>query len=317
MFVDDLSRRERMLLFALFLLAFATHMSHIAITLVLLGLSALVRWKWKVFASVTRPWRTFAMILLLAVVGTLAMGVSLAKSKNTFFAGRMAETGILQLFLEEHCANEHYLLCQRLGSIPRSAIDFVWAKDTPLNVYTSRQEMEHELGRIARSSFTEPALLKIYLKTTLSYSAQQLTCFAVGDGNGDFHKGTLLHERVGLFIPSELGAFDDAKQMHPAAFRGPLPLLNRLHVWIMIASLLSIVVLSFAYRSAFGNVPKARLLTLFLFIALVVADSINASLVMVEDRFGLKLSWTVPFIAFALLARAMQRAGSLNPADGS
>lgn len=296
LFVNDLSRKTRILLFGLFLLAFATHMSHVSITVLLLALALLLRWSMRRHTAGLPNLRTIGMILLLAIVGTLAMGVSLAKSKYSFYAAHMAETGVLQRYLEEHCATEQYRLCDRLGTIPRSADAFLWADDSPLKIYESRQQMERELGRITMGTFREPALIWMQLRTALEASAQQLTRFAVGDGNGSFGKGTLLHERIGAFIPSEIGAFDSSRQMNGAGFRQAVDRWNQVLNIIMVISLLMLLLLWAFSRRSLVKHPHLLLMTVFLLGALAINTTVNASLVMVADRFGTKLAWLVPFL---------------------
>lgn len=125
LFIEGLPRRTRGLLFALFLLAFSMHMSHVSITVLLLLFSLLLKWLLPKALPNRKAWRTIITLLLLSVMGTLMMGVSLAKSKYTFYAAHLAETGVLQRYLLEHCATEHNKLCDRLGSIPQSADAFL------------------------------------------------------------------------------------------------------------------------------------------------------------------------------------------------
>lgn len=301
LFVDDLSRRKRIMLFGLFLLAFAMHMSHVSITVVLLLFALLLRRLLRRSAIGSSPWQTIAMILLLATIGTLVMGVSLAKSKYSFYAAHLAETGVLQRYLQEHCTTEHFQLCERLGDIPQSADAFLWAEDSPLKVYESRQEMEDELGRIIMGTFHEPALIWMQVRAALEFTAVQLTRFAVGDGNGAFGPGTLLHERVATFIPSELHAFDNSKQMGGTRFHQPLIAWNQVLNFIVALGLLVLVLVWTFARQTLNMKPYLLLLTVFLLGAIVINSTINASLVMVADRFGTKLAWMVPFLAITTL----------------
>ncbi len=307
LFIDDLSKGTRVRLFALFLLAFAMHMSHIAITALLLVFALMLRWRMKP-SSAARPfWPTIGMLVAISIAGTLVMGSALAKSKNTFFAARMAENGILQRYLDEHCGTEHFRLCERRGSIPNTADAFLWAEDTPLKLYADRKEMEDELGRIASGSFHDPALLGMHVRSALSSIGQQLIRFAVGDGNGDFHEGTKLHERIGLFIPSERNAFDATRQMDNKRFQEPLITINRIQFIIMWLGLLAIITLCAFRWTALRSIPHILLFAVFLLFGYFMNTAVNASLVMVADRFGTKLAWVVPFIAIALFVALRDR----------
>ncbi len=302
LFIEGLPRRSRVLLFGIFLLSFAMHMSHVSITVLLLLLALVLNRVMQRTWPDRKGWHTVATMLLLSVGGTLVMGVSLAKSKYTFYAAHMAEIGVLQQYLEEHCATEHYMLCDRLGSIPQSADLFLWADDSPLKVYNSRKEMEVELGKIVIGSLNEPALLWMQITAAFKATAEQLTHFAVGDGNGAFGEDTLLHERVTLFIPSEVNAFDNTRQMSGEQFRGPVLLMSRFQSIVMVLSLLVLGAFWLFFRLPARSTPYLTSATIFLISAMIINAGINASLVMVADRFGTKLAWVIPFLAITSVA---------------
>ncbi len=299
LFINGLPRRTRTLLFGIFLLTFAMHMSHVSITVLLLLIALVLSRLRRRTGQTLKGWRTVVTILLLSVAGTLVMGVSLAKSKYSFYAAHLAEVGVLQRYLQEHCATEHYQLCDRLGSIPQSADAFLWADDSPLKVYQSRKEMEVELGRIVAGSLKEPSLVWMQVTSALKATVEQLARFGVGDGNGAFGEGTLLHERVALFIPSEVKAFDSTRQMDGDEFRGPMLLLNGFYSIVMVLSLLSLGASWLFFRQQVRSTPYLVSAIIFLISAIIVNAAINASLVMVADRFGTKLAWLAPFLAIA------------------
>lgn len=297
LFSKEVSRREHITLLGIFLLAFAMHMSHITITAAILLAAVLLRRTMKRRGMRVATWSSLGVLALLAITGTLIMGTALAKSKHTFFAARMAEAGILQRYLEEHCDSNAYKLCARLGRIPHDANAFLWDKDTPLNVFSNRQEMEEELGKIQSGSFAEAPLLWMHLKAACSSIGRQFTRFAAGDGNGDFRKGTVLHERIAAFFPAELDQFEAARQMRPGSFHGPLTLANRLYSSATAFALVVVLIMTFLVKKR--NTGSFALIWFLLF-GLVLNVCINAGLVMVADRFGTKTAWLLPFAAITL-----------------
>ncbi len=156
--------------------------------------------------------------------------------------------------------------------------------------------MEEELGRIQNGSFTEAPLLWMHLKAACSSIGRQFTRFAVGDGNGDFHAGTVLHERIDMFFPSELDQFETARQMRPDSFHGPLMFANRGYIMVMSFSLVVVLIMTFMLRMCS---PSSLALIWFLLFGLILNVCINAGLVMVADRFGTKTAWLLPFAAIA------------------
>ncbi len=302
LFFTSGDRRERALLFALFLMSFAMHMSHIGITALLLAGLLVLRHTVRRTVPFAARWRTFGSVVLLAVIGSLAMGPSLAKSKHTFFAARMADAGILQRYLDEHCGEENFVLCARKGSIPQDANAFLWDKNSPLNLYKDHHEQEEELAHIARSSFAEPALLRMHMKAAGVSIGRQFIRFNVGDGNGAFGEGTALHERITRFIPSEVQQFDAARQMDDARFWAPLVNANHLYNVVMVIALLALLAqLAIGLRGS--HIQGITPLVVFLLAGLVVNVCVNAGLVMTADRFGTKTAWLIPYCALVLALR--------------
>lgn len=303
LFDDAYSRSTRSRLYCIFLLAFAMHMSHVAVTGLILTTALILRTIWKTRPAGILRWRAFAVLLALSVVGTLAMGVAIAKSRNSFFAARMADSGILQAYLDEHCATDMFKLCAYKDRIRKDANAFLWADDTPMNIFKDRIEMDDELGRITKGTFSESKFIGMHLRAAATATIDQLTRFNVGDGNGPFGVGTKLHERVGMFIPSELHAFDSARQMNENQFQAPLILANGFYRLVFWASLLALVPLSlYRLRKAWMRGEINFIVPLLLPLCFIINAAVNSSLVMVADRFGTKMAWVNTLCVFLLLA---------------
>ena len=300
----DLSKRERILLYLLYLLSYAMHMSHIAlVAMVLVGVLVLRPLIGR--GGVAPRWGTWVALLLISAVGTLAMGPSLSKSKNTFFAARMAEHGILQRYLEKNCGTEHLILCERLGSIPYSADAFLWADDSPKHLYPSRREMEMEFAKIRSGSFSDGELRWLHIKAAANSLGEQMMRFAVGDGNGAFGPGTLLYERVEAYVPGDAAMYSSARQMDLDPFYASMLAFNRWYD-VMMALALAALLLALAVKYRwFKARPLLVVLLVFLLGAYVLNAGVNAGLVMVADRFGTKMAWSIPFLIFTVIAQAL------------
>jgi len=293
----QLSRRERIGYSVVFVLSYAMHLSHIGITVAVLVVSALM--KLILRRRVEMHWSALALVAVLGGIGVLAMGSALAKAKNTFFAARMAEHGVLQRYLEKNCAHEDLVLCARMGAIPSSADSFLWADDSPQLLYTDRSAMEAEFARIRAGVLADSELALQLGLGTLKGVGLQLLRFRPGDGNGPFGEGTLLHERLMRFVPFDAGMFMAAKQMRHTPFVAAMPFLGALHELVMLAGSLCIIFLLVARRSIIA-IDAWWLIACLIFFH-ILNSALNASLVMVADRFAIKTAWAIPFAAFVLL----------------
>ncbi|HRD54725.1 MAG TPA: hypothetical protein PKY96_18975 [Flavobacteriales bacterium] len=301
-----LSRREWIGYSVVFILSYAMHLSHIGITVAVLVVSAAMKLILRNRAGMR--WSSLALVAALGAVGVLAMGSALAKAKNTFFAARMAEHGVLQRYLEKNCATEELVLCARMGVIPTSADSFLWADDSPQLLYADRSAMEAEFARIRAGVLADPDLAMQLCLGTVKGVGLQLLRFRPGDGNGPFGEGTLLHERLMRFVPLDVGMFMAAKQMQHTPFIAVMPFLGAMHELVMITSVFGIIVLLIARRGGITSVAGWLVACLIFFHFL--NSALNASLVMVADRFAIKTAWAIPFAALVLLVPMRPRTGS-------
>lgn len=302
---NSLSRKEIFGYGALLLVSYAMHMSHIGLTAMVLTIAVLL----KLFrrSSVHPSWKRITLLVLIAVAGTAPMGPSLAKSKNTFYAARMAEHGVLQQYLEKYCDTDPVALCSRRGSIPASADSFLWAKDSPQSLYTDRSIMESEFGRIRSTMMTDPELLMAEGRATLRSIAIQLTRFAPGDGNGAFGPGTLLHERLVRHVPMDANAYSQARQMNRDEFEAAMPTWRIVHEAGVVIGLAALVLLAALQRLRVRIGRATWLMIAFLLAACMLNSAVNAGLVTVADRFGTKMAWAISFAAMIGLFDALRK----------
>ncbi|MBK9149174.1 MAG: hypothetical protein IPM12_15320 [Flavobacteriales bacterium] len=301
----SLPRREIFGYGALLLVSYAMHMSHIGLTAMVLALASML----KLFrrSSAHPSWKRIALLVLIACAGTVPMGPSLAKSKNTFYAARMAEHGVLQQYLVKYCDTDPVTLCKRREIIPASADSFLWAKDSPQSLYTDRSIMESEFGRIRSTVLTDPELLMAEGRATLRSIAIQLTRFAPGDGNGAFGPGTLLHERLVRHVPMDANAYSQARQMHRDVFESAMPTWRNVHEAGVMIGLAALVLLAAIHRLRVRIGRTTWVMIAFLLGACVLNSAVNAGLVTIADRFGIKMAWAIPFAAMIGLYDALRR----------
>lgn len=301
LFAKSLTRRETIFLMVLFVVCQAMHMSHIGLTGVVLAIAMALKLIRK--GRSTLQWKRIIPLLLLAVIGTVAMGPSLAKSGNTFYAARMAEHGVLQRYLEKHCESQPVTLCARQGTIPASADSFLWSKNSPQSLYASRAQMEAELGLIRSRVLADSELRALEVAATIRSIGVQLIRFAPGDGNGNFGPGTLLYERLVRHVPADSLAYMGSKQMAREPFMTAIPAITALHHASAILALVALVVMVFVPRLR-NRIPSATWAVIaFACGAFVLNAVVNAGLVTISDRFGIKMAWALPFSSgTALLA---------------
>src|SRR3972149_5980708 len=186
-----LKNLNKILLFSIFFIANAMHMSHLMINFLFL-ISILLVKRFFFRDTIILKNRNIWLLFGFTIMGILMMGSSLAKSKHVFFMGRMAENGILIQLLNENCGDNESKLCDCIESIPTNTTDFLWDDKSPVYTkYGKWREAQDEFGNIIRATLLRPKYLTRHIYESIKSTCKQLVAFDAGDGNGPFVGETL------------------------------------------------------------------------------------------------------------------------------
>jgi hypothetical protein len=143
--------------------------------------------------------------------------------------GRMLQDGIVARYLNEHCPDPRFRLCDHQAELPRDADEFFWGESI-----FDRLGRFDGLGGEMRTIVIES--LKAYplwqIEAALTASGRQLLKVASGEGVLDSIWHT--HGMIEHFVPSALPAMHAARQQ-----KGELDftLINKVHVPVALASM--------------------------------------------------------------------------------
>jgi len=281
-------RSESILLYFLFFLSAAMHLSHLSFNMAFfvsiliireikpLGLKSHIR---------TRP---LLVLLLLSMLAGLSGASSYAKSKHIFLMGAMVEHGIVQPYLDEHCGSKDYRLCEYKDSLPDLAWQFLWDPDSPLEKLGGWKETKEEFNEIIRATLRSPKYLALHLRESVKATAHQLVKFKLGDGNGIFLEGSQLHERMNRYMPGEISAYETSLQN-----RGKLNIptwIHRMQQGFIVLSFLLLIGLLFGKRKAYTDSKYLGLVILIL-LAVIIHAWICGTFANAIDRLGTKMIW--------------------------
>jgi len=297
-----LKRLDRILLYIIFAIANAMHMSHLIINFLLL-LSILIIKRFFFKNSIILKYRNIWILFALTMLGIFSMGSSLSKSKHVFFMGRMAENGILIQFLNDNCQDKKYKLCDCIDSIPANSTEFLWDKKSPLYTrYASWSESREEFNRIIWSTFWHPKYLIRHICESGKSTCRQLISFSAGDGTGPFVGKTDLFERIKKYFSSEAIEYSHTRQSRGLLKEEELVNVNNRYCWIIIISTLMLILI-FNIESLRNQISTDKKFLICLLLGSIILNSfVNASLVIVTDRFGAKLIWLIPFIILVIFS---------------
>ena len=154
------------LLYVLFFLSVAVHLSHpllFSVLLALLFISKKVIFRKERYRQVSKK---ILILFLLAISAIAIMGAAISKSKHVFFVGSLLEKGVLKKYLDDNCPVKNYKICAYKDSLPASANDFWWDNNSPLYKIGDWKGTKPEFNDIIHNTLTTPQYLGLYITAT-------------------------------------------------------------------------------------------------------------------------------------------------------
>jgi len=295
---ETLSRVERLAVILIAGWAVASHATHLMIACgicVVLILPAVLRWQ-----SMHRRLRAVgevAMIVLLAAAAQVALNMylnddfSLYGDRPPFLMARVIADGPGRRYLEQHCVEPKYAICEDVHDLPDSTDSFLWSSD---GVWERASEEKQMRLRREEIPFVL-ATIRTYPREQLLKSAvnfwQQLTTF----GLNDLGSSKWLLKEFDQVLPKGRSSYLKSRQVRNAL---SLDFFTSVQICGVIGSLVVICLLApYILRRR-----PARLIGLGLIIVATVI--FNAFLTGVisgpEDRYQGRVIWLLPFLAGVL-----------------
>ena len=298
----DEHRVYRMVLYALFFLSVAVHLSHPAFVLAFLGILFVLRAVLKATSGFTIPQRPIWIMLGLGLAAYPIMSNAISQCGNVMFSGAMVQHGVMQAYLEAHCPDEGISLCAWKDRLPRMAYEFHWDEQGPTGGMNHWHEHNAELGRIIKGSITEWPLLRRHVKASLQATWEQLGLFAIGDGWGHFREDSEQFRALQHFMSHDVNAIRASHQ-----YKGTMdlvPYFIPVHRAVLGISLLALIPL-------FLVVVRKNAQAIGISVAFVAGIVVNAwgsgTFSGEVDRFGCKMAWLLPFLVILLVIFGMRK----------
>lgn len=292
---ETLARWERISLILISWWAITSHATHLLLAsglcMILALLFAVDR---RNFRRRIRPVLEVAAIIALAAASQLALysylygKPSLNGEQPPFITARIIADGPGRWYLEEHCGELNWAICNHAHNLPDDPDNFLWAED---GIYQSASQ--DESSRLVREQIPFVlATLRTYPRQQISRSAanfrDQLTTF----GFGDLDASSWTLTELSTVMPRERSSYLGSLQASNAL---PLDLLTSVQLWAVLASLAVIAV----FVPLLWRCRSSRLIGLsVVVVSMVVANAlVTGTLSMVEDRLECRVIWLAPLLA--------------------
>lgn len=295
---ETLSLFERLAVILIAWWTMTSHMTHLmlAVATCILLASLLVFLR----KSMRHRWRgvsEVALIVILAASAQFALNdylygePSLDGDRPPYLMARVIADGTGRLYLEKHCGEVRFAICDDVNHLPDDSDELVWGEN---GIWYGASDERRERLRQEEIPFVL-ATLRAYPREQISKSAanfwEQLTTF-------DFEldpNGWILKEFDDV-MPRERSRYLQSRLVQ---YTIPFDFLDLVQWWTVVASL--VVIALFIPRM--WRLRPARLLGLGgVIVFTVVANAfVTGALSMVEDRYQSRVIWLLPFLAGVIL----------------
>jgi hypothetical protein len=305
-----LSKLEQCGLASIALLGLLSHMSAMALAIGLLLVIVLLRCivfscRYSLSVRVLPPLAVVtAALLLMPLLHLFLVGKAVyTPGGPVYIFGRLAQAGIAQLWLAEHCPVPGIKLCDLQDRIPHNGDEFLWGEKSAFrDLGEWSGAADAELGYLVKMSLKAYPMAVAW--SALQATAQQMVMVKSGDQLTDIHNDT--RDVFTHLLPSRVAkAFNAAQQQQGGISQSFLDGINRLHVPVAHLSVLCLLlVIAWGLRCRRYDLAAAAL---YVFLALLGNAFICGALSNPHDRYQSRLVWLAPLI-IAMAAMGWWRA---------
>ncbi len=223
----------------------------------------------------------------LALYGYLYGSPSLNGERPPYLIARMVADGTGRKYLEQHCGEERWALCNRLQNLAGDADHFLWDSDGGWGGAAAEEQKEVRREEMA----LVVATIRAYPREQFGKSAgafwQQLQAFGIED----LDPSSWVAEQFDTVLPGERAHYLASRQARNALH---IEGFTAFQIWVVRSTL----VLLIAFPPLVWRRVSSRLIGLSVVVAFVVFANalITGTMSMVDERYGSRVIWMVPFL---------------------
>ena len=139
-------------------------------------------------------------------------GFVFSRGSNIFMVAKLAETGILNIYLDENCTKNNLKLCNYKSQIPQSLSEFLWLDTSPLNQMGGWDSCRNEYATVVHDVFSSPRYLLMFAQKSTTGTLKQLTEVQVRNKIQSEGQDKQPSKKVRQFFGDEWREFSMSKQ---------------------------------------------------------------------------------------------------------
>jgi hypothetical protein len=283
------------------------HATHLLLAAgICLLLAVLLGFRWRPMLRRGRAVGEVALVVLLAAGAQVALHAylygeaSLNGNRPPYLMARVIADGPGRLYLQQHCGQLHWAICDRVRDLPDNDDEFLWADGgvwPSASPAAQARLLEEEMPLVR-------ATLRAYPREQIAASGrnfwQQLSDFGVDD----FDNNTWMEGALDQVMPGAHAKYLRSRQAHDAV---PSRLFTEVQWWVVMASAL-VVVASMPWLWRRGPTRLVGL-TMILVPTIVANALVTAVLSTIDSRYQSRVIWLVPLLAGLLAMKAVDEWG--------
>lgn len=238
---------------------------------------------------------TIACVLLVCSLNFYkGFGFVISPGAHVFIVGKLAETKLLQTYLNDNCPEKNLKLCRYKSEIPPSAVKYIWEDNSPFHKIGGWESSKVEHDKIIKDIFCTPEYLSLFIKKAAMHSTIQSLNFQIPLTEQPFNQGTSPYRNISKNIGHEVDSFVTSKQQ--------MSLINNyyLRYFQLLILLISIIwaILLVRTHPSFENVIRIYLVI----IVFIICNAITtATLANVLSRLQYRVFWVLPSVNILII----------------
>ncbi len=278
------------------------HNSH----LLILFLTSLIFWSGSKWIQLNIPPKRLRGLFILSVASMLIVagisllsgnGFRLSKSSHVFMMGKLAETGILKLYLNRHCEEKNYSLCAYKDDIQGRAWDFIWQDNGPFQKTGGWENSQSEYNQLICDILSQPRYLTLFAFKSATSTLRQTTEITLPEKQTVLDANSSPGNSIKSYFEDEMDEYLSSRQ-NAGMLYGTF--FNHLSFIFLVFS--TLIILLFRHRILTPLIIKLYIIAV---VFIFINAFITATLANVLDRLQYRVFWVIPVLNAMVLIKAI------------
>lgn len=292
------------------------HFSNLVILLLSLLVISLVRllgwWRISNWKKIMSLYSVVAAVVLTVLITnyTFKEKWKLSFAGNVFISGKLLDSGLLKMFLDENCEEVNYALCPYKDNLADESRNFFWNSEEPVQDLGGWERANESIAPMIKDFFSSPEYVLRFLWVAAYSTASQIFQNDVGNGLDEpgwySHESSPPRKTIALYFPHEERTYLHSRQnINMWGEKLDFRTSNTINQLLLILSVILFLIL--AGKGTLSGKEKQFLVAIFVF--LLMNAAVTANLSVVCSRLQARVSWIIVLMGVLLLYNRWNKEG--------